>query len=86
MDKIVFKNCVVWFDGESSKENNEPTVREWMVKRFVHEVITPSTVDMRKVGEITHEEWSAYTEQFEDISHYFFKSGVDAMAFKLKFL
>ena len=81
-----FKNYVSWYNKTGSPVNQERSIRNWMEKRFLYEVILDSRgFEMCDVGEITNDIWSAYSDAPTAKTYYFFKSEVDAMAFKLKY-
>ena len=84
----VFKNYVKWYDEEDSSQNNETSIRKLLTKRLPYEVIIKNEkiIDLRDIGELTLGPWSAYSEVWFNIGHYFFAEEVDAMAFKLRWL
>ena len=86
--KTRFKNYVEWYDRP---EKGALALREYLLSILPYEVVIDDDKnwnykdwDLRDVGEMTVDKWSAFAD-YDDIAYYFFKSEVDAMAFKLRF-
>lgn len=84
---IKFKNYVKWYDEDDSPENDETSIAEWMNERFSYMLkLSPRyATDLRDVGNLTNDEWSAFASRFGDCSYYYFAEETDAMAFKLRY-
>jgi len=80
-----FKRYVNWqkFPG-----NNPYDLRTKLLETLPYEVILllSDNIDLRDIDAFVQDKWSAYANERDFQSHYFFKLEEDAVAFKLRWL
>ncbi len=83
---VTFKNYLNW---QTENVRGEHRLKKWLTDRLPHIVSIDNSVndivDLRQVGDLSTDIWSAYYSSNTDHSFYHFKDEADAVAFKLKF-
>ena len=83
---VEFRNYLDWSRNGIAGEHK---LHKWLLKRLPYVVSIDNSVndiiDLRCVGDLSNDLWSAYYSGNTYHSFYHFKDEADAVAFKLKF-